>query len=318
MLAGYGRPVTLSENYLLRQLQFLTLKEQKSLVMPLVALEYVPGWDISGWQEYIDWTQVTGLKYVFIKATEGISYVSSRYQSQWDGAGLAGQLRGAYHYHHTEISGKAQANYFLAHSDKGEIPSVIDVEDAASLLPNPDPRIAELAGKSVYEFVDTVSNARGQKVLVYTGKWFWDRLAYWARAVSANYEVFPATYRKLDDVGPILPTGWSNWLFWQWTSKGYISGVQGRVDLSVFHGDLEDFHSWLGSPPPPPTPFEPYIARVTAFALFVRTQPWYPAPLVDYHGGWVGRGTELLISEEVGNWGKSQYGWVNRNYIQKI
>ncbi len=52
----------------------------------------VPGIDVSYWDSGIDWPKVrtTGLRYVFIKATEGDSYADPTFDDNWRGAKSAG------------------------------------------------------------------------------------------------------------------------------------------------------------------------------------------------------------------------------------
>lgn len=317
----------------LRKFQLFLTTEAQAIALPMMVLDYIYGWDISNWQPGINWKLVgetaPDLKYVYIKSTEGTGYVSPAYKSQWDGAGSIGQLRAGYHYHHTELSGKEQAKYFLAHTEKGEIPACIDVEDAEHLAQNPSTALAKAAGQSVYEFTDTVSNAWGQRLVVYTGAWFWNRLAIYAGAVSKSCDYFGATYHALDDTGPYMSIGFSTWQLWQYTSKGKVTGVPDPVDLSVFHGGIEKFNAWHGGtvvvpppPPPPPTPDGfPWTAVVNnpIFGMYVRTQPRADSPKVK----WIPNGYSMFIFETKTDyygqvWGRMPYGFVAMKYIKVI
>lgn len=323
-------PQTLGDTSTLKRLvqnaKVVLRAEAPAIALPMVVLDYVYGWDISNWQPLIDWNQVKetapDLKYVYIKSTEGTGFLNPILKKQWDGAGNIGQLRGPYHYHHTEISGKEQAQYFLAHTPKGELPPVLDVEDADSLPLYPTTEQAKAAGQSVYEFTYTVSNAWGQKVVIYTGPWFWNRLASWALAVSKSCDYFGATYHALDDTGPYLSSGWTTWKLWQYTSKGQVTGCADRVDLSVFHGGIDTFNTWHGGtvvvPPPPPNPIVfPLIAKVNNLTgMYVRTQPRADSTMVK----WIPNGFSLIITEEAksadgATWGRMQFGWVNMRYV---
>ncbi|TMA84014.1 MAG: hypothetical protein E6J77_13305 [Deltaproteobacteria bacterium] len=39
-----------------------------------------------------------------------------------------------------------------------------------------------------------------------------------------------------DVPAPAVPVAWSRWTFWQHTSRGRVSGVQGMVDCDWFAG----------------------------------------------------------------------------------
>ena len=60
----------------------------------------IHGIDVSKYQGTIDWNAVagSGVKFVWIKATEGGDLVDERFQANWQGAKLAGIPHGAYHF----------------------------------------------------------------------------------------------------------------------------------------------------------------------------------------------------------------------------
>ena len=76
----------------------------------------VPGLDVSYWQAEIDWQAVraTGVRFVFIKATEGVGYTDSTFAGNWEGAGANGLLRGAYCFFHPNQDAEQQADRFVA------------------------------------------------------------------------------------------------------------------------------------------------------------------------------------------------------------
>ncbi|KAG8215023.1 glycoside hydrolase superfamily [Butyriboletus roseoflavus] len=94
------------------------------------------GIDVSDYQTNIDWTTVVdnGIQFVYIKATEGTSYVSSTFSSQYIGATNAGLIRGPYHFAHPdESTGGTQATYFLENgggwsADGITLPGALDIE----------------------------------------------------------------------------------------------------------------------------------------------------------------------------------------------
>ena len=52
---------------------------------------------------------------------------------------------------------------------------------------------------------------------------------------------------------PALPTAWDTWQFWQTTSDGSVTGIEGRVDLNVFNGDAETLQRVYGNGGEEPT-----------------------------------------------------------------
>ncbi|EEB99201.1 hypothetical protein MPER_01167 [Moniliophthora perniciosa FA553] len=94
------------------------------------------GIDVSGYQPNVNWATVkaNGISFAYIKATEGTTFTSSTFSSQYTGATNAGLIRGAYHFAHPDSSsGAAQANFFLAHGggwsgDGITLPGALDIE----------------------------------------------------------------------------------------------------------------------------------------------------------------------------------------------
>ena len=46
---------------------------------------------------------------------------------------------------------------------------------------------------------------------------------------------------------PTLPQAWDDWEFWQTTSDGAVPGIEGRVDLNVYAGTLEQLYNEYGN-----------------------------------------------------------------------
>lgn len=94
------------------------------------------GIDVSGYQPSINWATVkaNGVKFAFIKATEGTGYTNPSFSSQYTGATNNGIIRGGYHFARPDVSsGAAQASYFLAHgggwsADGITLPGALDIE----------------------------------------------------------------------------------------------------------------------------------------------------------------------------------------------
>lgn len=67
------------------------------------------------WASYQTTTQsVTGLSFVFLKVTEGLSYVNPKYSAQRAWLEKNGLVVGVYHYPHMHNSADAEVNYFLS------------------------------------------------------------------------------------------------------------------------------------------------------------------------------------------------------------
>lgn len=76
------------------------------------------GIDVSHHNGYIHWGKVkhAGIKFVYIKATEGNSFRDPRFTHNYNGSRRHGILRGAYHFAQpTQSGGRKQARFFVRH-----------------------------------------------------------------------------------------------------------------------------------------------------------------------------------------------------------
>lgn len=136
----------------------------KVIRLNVAAAGRYPVWgvDVSAYQGDIDWPVLAaqGPDFAFIKATEGSGYTDPRFAANWQAAGEAGLMWGAYHFFSFESPGTTQAENFLAALPRGEamLPPVVDVElygdyqrsppKAAGLRAELDTLLARLEGYS--------------------------------------------------------------------------------------------------------------------------------------------------------------------------
>jgi lysozyme len=212
----------------------------------------VPGIDVSYWDSGIDWPKVraTGQRFMFAKATEGDFYADPTFAANWSGAKSAGLLRGAYHFFRSNIDPKKQAGKFIDYvkstKDNGELPPVLDLESH-------DGRTKELIISRAKAWLDLVEAAFGRKPIIYSGQYFLqDHFSVagggppaWARDYPLWLAQYPNSYSE--GSSPLLPRGWFNWKFWQYSEKGRINGINANVDLNVFNGTLEELYTFAGA-----------------------------------------------------------------------
>lgn len=194
----------------------------------------IPGIDVSRHQGTIDWTAVarSGVRFVWMKATEGQSYVDPTFARNWDGARAVGLAVGAYHFAHPSSPAGIQARHFCNVAPRpqpGDLPPVLDIEDTR--IGNPV--------QFVKDWCAIVEHVTGRTPVVYT------YLDYWRRRLDSGkglerYPLWIARY------GP-EPTG-VNWLAWQYTSDGRVPGINGRVDRNWLRLSEEGFRRFRGMP----------------------------------------------------------------------
>ncbi|MGC9043029.1 MAG: glycoside hydrolase family 25 protein [Myxococcota bacterium] len=198
----------------------------------------VHGIDVSYYQGDIDWYKVAaeGHKYAFIRVSDGLNYIDSKFAQNWSGAKNAGIIRGAYQFFRPNLDAVQQAQLLLDKMgplEKGDLPPVIDVENTGNLSPT---EVANQVGK----WINHIESALGVKPIIYSGYYFWkDNVKSTA---FGEYLLWLPWYHDYQDTSfcPITPDPWTKWTFWQWTSSGTVSGISENVDRDIFDGTLDD------------------------------------------------------------------------------
>lgn len=196
----------------------------------------VQGIDVSHFQGAIQWEEVAkaGIKFAFIKATDGIKATDPMFSTNWQRAKRVGLRRGAYHFFRAQQDSERQAQNFLAmlKDDAGELPPVLDFE----LLCDASPEQGMCAAK---RWMEIVEQEIGVKPILYTGPGFWiSQLGN--TPVMTQHLLWIAHYTAA--MAPQLPAAWSRWTFWQHSEKGTVSGIKGPVDLDRFNGTLMELN----------------------------------------------------------------------------
>ncbi|RFU86749.1 lysozyme [Streptomyces triticagri] len=193
------------------------------------------GVDVSGHQGNVDWPALwnSGVKWAYVKATEGTYYQNEYFGQQYNGSYDIGMIRGAYHFATPDsASGAAQANYFVDHGggwskDGKTLPGVLDIEW--------NPYGATCYGLSqsamvdwIRDFTNTYKARTGRDAVIYTATSWWTEC-------TGNYAGFGATnplwVARYAEAPGTLPAGWDFHTMWQYTSTGPIVG-----DHNQFNG----------------------------------------------------------------------------------
>ncbi|MDK1374567.1 MULTISPECIES: GH25 family lysozyme [unclassified Sinorhizobium] len=203
----------------------------------------VHGVDVSRWQGEINWAKLRtqGANFAYIKATDGGDHLDPMFKKNWRRAKEAGLKRGAYHFFYWCRTAGEQADWFMRNvpREAGALPPVIDVEwnGESSCKRRPS---RERVLEKMQVFMDKLERHYGQRPIIYTAPDFYrDNLKgafpnhpFWLRSVAAHpSKVYPG--RK--------------WLFWQYSGSGLSHGVDGRIDLNVFHGSENEWHRWAAA-----------------------------------------------------------------------
>ena len=125
------------------------------------------GIDVSSWQGNINFAQVknAGIDIVYIKSSEGVSYIDPYFERNYQNAKANGLKVGFYHYvtARTVEEARNQANFF-AKVISGKEPDcklAMDFESFGNLSVNQINEISKV-------FLETLQNATNKEVLIYS------------------------------------------------------------------------------------------------------------------------------------------------------
>ena len=194
----------------------------------------VRGIDVSRHNGEIDFRKVreSGIDFVFIKASEGVTFKDSLFHKNIVGAQSHDLKTGAYHFFRFDCEGVDQALNFLDVLGKNtlDLGLVIDVEKAG----NPDVPKEDVKRRlgSMVEYL----NLLGHRVMIYTN-------------VDGYYDFIAETLPGC----PLWICGFqqnpinTEWLFWQYDHHGNVEGIAGDVDLNTFFGSRDEWNKYLSS-----------------------------------------------------------------------
>jgi lysozyme len=191
------------------------------------------GIDVSIYQGTIDWAQVkaSGIAFAFIRVSDGLPPIDSKFHTNWSGARAAGVVRGAYQFFRQDEDPVAQADLLLdtvGALEADDLPPVVDVETTDGA--GPSQIIA-----NVRTWADRIRAGTGRRPIIYTGPSFWNTRAGGSAAVTDLYLWLAHWTSNCPDV----PNGFTRWTFWQYSSTGTVYGIGGAVDRDRFDGDRE-------------------------------------------------------------------------------
>ena len=186
------------------------------------------GIDVSHHQGDINWNKVKkwkdkSIQFVYIKATEGATYVDKTYEKNFKGAKEQKILTGSYHYFRTTSSVKDQFKNFIqtiSKEDQDLIP-LIDVEEKKNWN-------KKEFHKNFKEFLGLIENHFGQKPMIYTVNSFYNI------NLSGKYNDYHFLIARYGKNSPNMRDK-SNWTIWQFSETGKVDGIPKLVDIDVIN-----------------------------------------------------------------------------------
>lgn len=194
----------------------------------------IHGIDVSKFQKEINWQAVKQMRvqkirisFAFIKATEGITRQDPSFKDNWEKAGKAGIIRGAYHFFYATRNPIRQAINFnnVVTLQSGDLPPVLDIETTNNLP-------ASVIRSTAKIWLEEMERVYKVKPIIYTNIHFYE--TYLGDEFD-GYPLWIAHYYQKE-----RPRSVRNWKFWQHSDIGRVNGIRTTVDFNVFKGDSTD------------------------------------------------------------------------------
>jgi len=200
-------------------------------VYPDKKIYSIEGLDVSNHQGKIDWENVDEkYKFIFVKATEGDTFVDKQFLINAESVKKTGRILGAYHFFHFNYKGIDQAdNYINTAGDIIDLPPVVDFEFSG----NPGDYNKEKLLEELRNCINRLEEHYKHDVIIYT-----TNVAY-KNIIKDNFNN-PIWFRSI-----IFPLNKKikNVRFWQYHNSARIIGIKEKVDLNVFKGNLEELEN---------------------------------------------------------------------------
>ena len=195
------------------------------------------GVDVSRHQGEIDWARLAaaGVDFAYLKATEGGDWTDPQFARNWRGAEAAGIPRGAYHFFTFCRAPEEQAAHVLrtVPQERSALPLAVDVEYGGNCS---DYGSEAAVRQRLDRFLQILTDSLGYAPVLYAV------FESYPDFVEDRYPESPVWIQNLV-VNPSLERG-RDWTIWQWSKAGRLPGIEGPVDLNVFHGDAAAFRAF--------------------------------------------------------------------------
>jgi GH25 family lysozyme M1 (1,4-beta-N-acetylmuramidase) len=192
------------------------------------------GIDVSEHQGVIDWNAVAndGVEFAFIRLgnrgyTEGGLRLDAQYPANIEGARVAGIKVGVYFFSQAinEDEAREEAEFVLEHlrGQPLDYPVVYDFETVEASEGRANHLSHQQTASNARVFCERIE-AGGYPTMIYSNM---REIVRYDAELLANHEVWYAEYETM------RPNGQFDFVIWQFTSNGTITGIDKRVDLNI-------------------------------------------------------------------------------------
>ncbi len=300
------------------------------------------GIDVSHWNDNLDWSVMYqgGVRFAFVKLSQGTSYKDARAQDHVEKAKKAGILVGGYHWADPTQDDNRQADLAISIAKSlGLVMVAVDAEQYWESWTEyfQNAVVNFISGNRISDNAKNVMNrikSVGMQSVIYTRGTFVNSRAVpmwqWLREGKHWYATYP--YKKGREeitwetlLGSYYPVGSPSalalgvdWDFWQFSGDKFILPGTGKspIDLNFYKGDYMSLAKLFGETvvdPEPPTP-EPtptgYVTLKVVRNVLVRTQDTTASQSLRLRPvGEIVNIEELKVLSSASVWGRDKSGW---------
>lgn len=202
----------------------------------------VHGIDVSKYQGLIDWDRVrgAGVRFAWIKASEGGDHMDERFIENWQNSKAAGVKRGPYHFVYWCRPWQEEIAFFerVAPVESDALPPVLDVEATPTSKTCKRTLYRDEVVSEMRQMLAEMERHFGKKPVIYT------TVDFYAGILQGHaLEDYPIWVRSTKYF-PSVKYGDRRWHFWQYQSDGHIDGINGKVDRNAFFGTSEQWQDF--------------------------------------------------------------------------
>jgi lysozyme len=205
----------------------------------------IHGIDVSKYQGRIDWETVrdAGVKFAYIKATEGGNHTDSRFAENWEGAAAAGIPRGAYHFVYWCRPWREEMAWFkrVVPVDPDALPPVLDVEATPTSKTCKRTLYREEVLREMRLMLEDMERHYGKRPVIYVTVDFYEHIMH--PDEFKDYKVWVRSTKY----APHVKYPGRKWAFWQYQSDARIPGIRGNVDRNAFKGSHQDWARFVNN-----------------------------------------------------------------------
>ncbi len=214
-------------------------KERKEILDKM--MKSPVGIDVSRHQGFIEWPRVLAdrpdIQFVYVKFTEGATYLDSRAPQNFTGAHSVGYPVGGYHYFRMTSGAREQYQHFAKlldiamHGYRHVLIPMVDVETA-------DGHPVQEVQDSLQVMLDLLEEHYGKKPMIYGTMQSYNTL------LAPEFNDYPLYIGRYGVNEPEISGG--DYTIWQFSEKGHIDGIPKYVDLCCFHRkkSIKDITLW--------------------------------------------------------------------------